>query len=187
MKYVMTAVSLAVALSACTASQQQQAQSGADNIASSAPAGAKDAYLVAAVGTKLATVNVDSTTNVKVSASNGAVTLAGQARTATERERYETAARSVSGVLNVTDDIAVNPRARGLKEQSSDALLTAKVASAIAGQAGLNVFHISTSSKGGIVTLAGTVPTHAVEQTVLQTARGVSGVRGVVNQLDVQK
>lgn len=180
-------LALALALAACTAQQQQSTQDQAQQLASSAPAAAKDAYLVAAVSTKLASVDVDSTTTVHVSASNGIVTLKGKARTAAQRAAYDSAAKSIDGVAGVRDAIAIDPKLRGLRGQTGDAGVTAAVMAAISAQAGVNVFHVSASTHDGIVTLHGTVPTRAIQSTVLDAARSASGVRRVVNDLKIQK
>jgi osmotically-inducible protein OsmY len=178
---------LAFALAACSAQQQQSTQDQAQQLASSAPGAAKDAYLVAAVSTKLASVDVDSTTTVQVSASNGVVTLKGRARTAAQRAAYDSAAKSIDGVTSVRDTIAIDPKLRGLRTQTGDAGVTAAVMAAITAQAGVNVFHVTASTHDGTVTLHGAVPTQAIQSTVLDAARGASGVRRVVNDLKIQK
>ncbi len=164
---------VAALVTSCTNAQQQKAVHN-------------DAYVTIAVKAKLATVDVDSTTAVHVSAANGAVTLTGEARTPAERLAYVQAARSVDGVTSVTDRLAVNPRLQGLREQSADATLEARVSAAIAGQAGLNAFHISVTARNGVVTLSGTVPQASIARTVRDTARSVSGVRQLIDHITVR-
>jgi osmotically-inducible protein OsmY len=178
---------LALALAACTAQQQQSTQDSAQQLASSAPDAAKNAYLTAAVSAKLASVDVDSTTTVQVSAAGGVVTLKGQARSAATRDAYDRAAKSIDGVTAVRDTISIDPNLRGLRAQTGDAGVAAAVMAAITAQAGVNVFHVTASAHDGIVTLRGTVPTRAIESTVLDAARGASGVRRVVNDLKIEK
>lgn len=165
---------LALALGACTAQQQHSASTRAN-----------DAYLVSAVGAKLASIDVDAVTRVHITSDHGVVTLTGQAHNAQERLRYENAAKSVSGVTGVRDQVTVNPQAEGLRGQASDAALAARISAAIAGQAGVNAFHVQPSVHQGNVTLRGRVPTQAVHQTILQTVRGISGVKSVVDQISV--
>ena len=147
---------------------------------------ANDAYLSAAVKGKLATVDVDSATAVRVSVSHGAVTLAGEARSAAERQAYVRAARSVDGVVSVDDRLDVNPHLQGLREQTSDAALAARVSAAIAAQAGINVFSVGVDARAGVVTLHGTVSRPSIARTVVETARTVSGVRRVVSRIVVR-
>ncbi|MBV8489196.1 MAG: BON domain-containing protein [Candidatus Eremiobacteraeota bacterium] len=162
-------------LAACSGEQQRQVQSSAQNDA-----------LIAAVSAKLVGVDADAVTAVHVGANGGSVTLSGEARNDGERAQYVTAARSVSGVTRVNDEIAVNPHLRGVRERSGDAWLAAKVAAAIAGQAGVNVFHVDTTAKSGVVTLRGTVPARSVAETIVSTARGVPGVRHIDDQMTIK-
>lgn len=171
---VLTA-SAVLTLAACSAQQQQRASSSAN-----------DTYLVTAVGAKIASVDVDAVTRVHVSANHGAVTLMGQAHSAQERLAYEKAAESVSGVTSVRNELVVNAHAEGLRGRVSDAALAARISASIAGEAGLNTLHVQPSVHQGNVTLRGNVPTQAVHQTVLQTVRGVPGVRSVVDQIIVR-
>lgn len=174
MRTVLVLAAAALTLAACSAQQQQSASSSAN-----------DTYLVTAVGAKIASVDVDAVTRVHVSANHGAVTLTGQALSADERLSYERAARSVNGVTSVRDELTVNPRAEGLRGQASDVALAARISAAIASEAGMNTFHVQPSVRKGNVTLRGKVPTQSVHQTILQTVRGVPGVKNVVDQLHV--
>ena len=184
MKLALASIAIAV-LCACNATQQRQAQSQAQEIASSAPAQTKDAYLSVAVGAKLAAIDVDSTTAVHVSADNGVVTLAGRVRDAGERASYESAAQSVNGVTAVRNLLSIDPHLRGPREDTQDAALEARVTTAIAGQAGINVFHVNVAAHDGKVTLTGRVPSHAIAQTIVETARTVNGVQAVKSRLNV--
>lgn len=175
---ILVYASLTIALAACNGSGDGGSGQGA------AP---NDALLQAAVRAKLATVDVDSATAVNVEVSKGVVLLSGDAHSQLERLEYSHAARSVAGVRDVDDKLVVNPRMQGLRQQSSDATLAARVSTAIAAQAGINVFHIRTSAHDGIVTLQGTVPSSSIEQTIADTARGVSGVKRVDNRIVVAR
>ncbi len=180
-------LALALALAACSAQQQQSTQRSAQQLAGSAPDAAKNAYLTAAVSARLASVDVDSTTTVQVSASDGVVTLKGKARDTAIRDAYDRAAKSIDGVTTVRDTISIDPKLRGLRDQTGDAGVTAAVMASITAQAGVNVFHVTAAAHDGTVTLRGTVPTRAIESTVVDAARGASGVRRVVNDLKIEK
>jgi osmotically-inducible protein OsmY len=170
------ALALVCSLAACTAQQQRTTSNGAN-----------DAYLVTAVGAKLASIDVDAVTRVHVAASRGVVTLSGAAHSAAERDRYVDAAKSVNGVNSVRDDITIDPHAEGLRGQAGDAALTARISAAIAGQAGVNAFHVEPSVHQGNVTLKGTVPSQSVHETILQTVRSVPRVKGVVDDITVKR
>jgi osmotically-inducible protein OsmY len=144
-----------------------------------------DAYLIVAVKSKLASIDIDSAGAVNAGVSNGAVTLTGMARSASERQAYANAAGSVDGVTSVADRLEVNPHLRGLREQTADAALAARVSAAIAAQAGVNVFGVSVSARDGVVTLRGSVPRQSIARTIRDTVRGVWGVKGVVDRVAV--
>jgi hyperosmotically inducible protein len=165
---------LTVMLAACNTQQTSQAQSGVT-----------DAYLTTAVAGKLAAIDTDATTAVKVSTSNAVVTLNGEARSPQELDQYLAAARSVSGVKSVVNDLRVSRQVHGLRQSAADAALTVRVEAAIAGQAGANVFHVAPSVRDGVVTLKGSVPNTLVKATIVKTVSGVSGVKRVVNDVSV--
>jgi len=64
--------------------------------------------------------------------------------------------------------------------------LAARVASALAAQTGVNATRVKPTARDGVVTLTGSAPTGAVKETMLATARGVPGVRTVVDKIEVQ-
>ena len=172
----------AVLLTACSG----QAQKSAQDAASAAPGTAKDALIAGSIKTKISAIDLDAATAVNVAVDNGNVTLSGQVRNEAERGQFENAARSVDGVTGVSDTTRVNSGLHGPKETLDDAGLAAKVATALAGQTGLNAFHIKTQAHDGTVTLSGELPTAAIKETALETARRTSGVRGVIDRLTVK-
>ncbi|HEV2261939.1 MAG TPA: BON domain-containing protein [Candidatus Rubrimentiphilum sp.] len=171
------AILVIILLSVCACSTAQQQNAGAQAVT--------DAYLTTAVTTKLAVTNADSVRWIHVSVRNAVVTLRGQAHSLKEETQYLATAKSVNGVHSVVNQITVNPHLTSLNQSASDAALTVKVSGAIAGQAGLNVFHVSPAVRNGVVTLNGTVPNRAVEQTIVQTTQHVSGVSRVVSNLRI--
>jgi osmotically-inducible protein OsmY len=143
--------------------------------------------LVTAVKAKLATVDADSTTAVNVNATgDGVVTLTGQARNAAQRASYDSAAASVNGVKRVVDHLQINPAMRGPKEQFSDVALGAKVAANIAAQAGVNAASVKPEVRDGVVTLSGTVPSASIKTTILNAVRKTTGVKNVVDRIEVK-
>jgi osmotically-inducible protein OsmY len=65
-----------------------------------------DASIKTRIKAKLATdVGAETITSVEVNVTNGVVTLAGPVRTEDERSRIEATARSVDGVVSVTNNI----------------------------------------------------------------------------------
>lgn len=165
----------AALLAACSAPQQQNAQTNV-----------QDGLLTTEVAAKLAGVDVDAATAVHVSVDSGVVTLSGQAHSLAERGKYDDAARSVSGVKGVRDRLAVQPGFKGLRAHANDAQLSVRVSAAIASQAGGNVFHVTPAVDNGVVTLSGTVDQRSVRETIVNSVRHLSGVKAVIDTIQVR-
>lgn len=165
-----------VLLAGCTASQQQRAKVDVN-----------DAVIVTQIKAKIAAVDTATLSLVNVDVNHGAVTLTGQVHSESERMKVDTAARSVSGITRFDDRIIVNPKAPTTEEITNDLALQAKVKTALTAQTGVNALKVQVSSHNGVVLLEGTVPTPAVHQVVLETARGVQGVRRVVDHVRLER
>lgn len=164
------------ACTACSAQQQNQVQQAANLTA-----------LTTAVKGKLAVIDPDSTTAVKVTATHdGTVTLTGTARDAAQRKAYDSAAASVNGAKRVVDRLQINPKVNGPKEQFADVALGAKVAANIAAQAGVNAASVKPDVHDGLVTLSGTVPSKSIKETILDAVRKTSGVENVIDRIEVK-
>lgn len=74
----------------------------------------------------------------------------------------------------------------GIKQSSSNAMLTGKVKAALAADVGLKTWDIDVDSAGTTVTLNGVVDTEATKQRAESVARGVDGVATVKNNLTVK-
>ena len=66
-----------------------------------------------------------------------------------------------------------------------DGALDVRVSAGIAAQAGVNTFHVAPAAHNGVITLTGTAPSHEVDRVIVQTVRGVSGVKGVVDHITI--
>jgi osmotically-inducible protein OsmY len=91
-----------------------------------------------------------------------------------------------SAIASAAHAVQTNPKVRQAGRNLDDAALSAAVETAIAGQAGLNVFHIGATARDGVVTLTGTVSSRAIAATALATARHVRGVKRIVDELHVR-
>ena len=67
-----------------------------------------------------------------------------------------------------------------------DAQIVTKVHTGIAADKDLSTFKIDVDSKGGMVTLKGTVPTDAAKDRAAEIAKNVKDVKSVENQLTVK-
>ena len=73
-----------------------------------------------------------------------------------------------------------------IKQETRDAVLTAKVKSALAADVGLKTLKIDVDSAGESVTLKGTVDSADTKRRVEDVARTVKGVGTVKNELTVR-
>jgi osmotically-inducible protein OsmY len=178
-KYVLAFVVLAM-LAACSKSDQDEAQKALQG-------GANDAWICTQIRASATALDPATVSLVKITCAPGVVTMTGQVRSTEEREQLVAAARKVEGVKRVVVHIDINPKAPTGNEIADDLTLATKVRVALAGQTGMNALKIDVSVHRGVVTLAGTVPSTALRSVVLDTARGVSGVKGVVNKLAVER
>jgi hypothetical protein len=67
-----------------------------------------------------------------------------------------------------------------------DATITTKVKTAVLAEPGLKTLQIEVDTKGGVVTLAGTVDNAALKERAQQVAQAVTGVKSVENNLTVK-
>ncbi len=159
-------------LTACSPAQQQRAQSDMN-----------DAFIAAQIKTKIAAVDAATVSLVKVDVDKRVVTLSGEVHSAGERGKVDAAARSVSGVTRVVDRLVVNAKAPTAQEITDDLGLQAKVQAALAAQTGVNALKVRVSVHASVVQLEGTFASRALHEVILETVRGVPGVRRVVDRL----
>lgn len=69
---------------------------------------------------------------------------------------------------------------------TDDAYLTSAVKTKLLGDTGLKAFSIHVVTKDQVVTLSGDLPTQALVDEAVRTAKSVGGVKEVVSQLEVK-
>ncbi len=128
-------------------------------------------------------INVDTTDHV--------VTLTGEVRTAEEESRALEIARKTEGVTNVVDLITVVPEqaASGSTPAGllSDAGITAAVKTKLLADPDTPGLKLEVDTKDQVVTLSGTVANQTQKEEALQIARNTEGVRGVNDQVTIQR
>jgi hyperosmotically inducible protein len=67
-----------------------------------------------------------------------------------------------------------------------DSYLTSAVKTKLLGNAGLKSFHIHVVTKDRVVTLTGTLPTTALRDEAVTTAKSVDGVKEVVSEIEIK-
>lgn len=155
--------------------------------------------------------------NIDVETVSGVVTLSGTIQNAGQRTKAIAKAKSTDGVKQVVDKLtlplAEKPSAADTRDKSapsaasrgeqvkahaksaadrvgkeiSDTWLTTKVQAIYFLDKDVKGMEIDVTTKGGVVTLTGTVPTEATRQKAVADARSIEGVSQVVDKLTVKK
>jgi osmotically-inducible protein OsmY len=178
-----TIAALALSLLALTGCSQQQIDKVQNTIATDAPKLADDGLVYAQIEAKLVQIDPNSALHVALAVHNGSVRLSGHVKSDDTEKRYTQAAAHVSGVTHVNATMTVDPNLRSASKDVDDFALATAVRAHLTAQAGVNGITLGVGSKNGVVTLDGTVPTAALHQTIVATARTTAGVKSVVDRL----
>src|SRR5882757_4310276 len=122
-------------------------------------------------------------TDIAVSVKKGVVTLTGFVKSYTDKFEAEAAAKRVSGVVAVANDIEV--RMPSVDERPDPEIARDAVA-AIKSQLPISSEHIKIVVKNGWVTLEGQVEWQYQRQTAESAVRRIKGVKGVSNLIQLQ-
>lgn len=119
-------------------------------------------------------------TQVTVEVAGGDVTLTGQVPTAAARYRAEADARHVNGVLTVDNQLQINP-----SKCMPDAELLSNVRNTLFWSPEIDATDLEVYSSGGGILLRGRVTTIWQKVRAHQLVAGVSGVRTIINEVQV--
>jgi hyperosmotically inducible protein len=134
------------------------------------------------------------------SVNEGVVVLSGKANTLSAHHRAIEDARAVPGVRQVASEIhspdqlgdeeiwdggAQAKAGDDVKAAASDAWVTTKVKVGLMAEPGLSPVGINVDTKGGVVTLFGSVASQDLKTRAAAKAKSVAGVKGVENELQV--
>lgn len=119
---------------------------------------------------------------IEATAEDGVVTLTGTVSSILAKERAAKVAETVRGVRSVVNAITVRPAgSRRPIEIGED------IVSALEADPATDVWEIvPTVAEGGVVTLEGTVQSHAERDLAARVAKGVKGVTEVENEIAVE-
>jgi len=121
-----------------------------------------------------------SSQDISVNFKEGVATLTGFVHSYAEKIAAERAAKSVYGVRAVANDIEVKPGMRTDPEMARDVVEAMKLDLRVPDEL------IKAGVRDGFVTLEGTVEWNYQREAAEKRARNVSGVRGVVNKIEVK-
>jgi len=121
--------------------------------------------------------------DIAVAVKNGVVTLTGFTRSYTDRLEAEAAAKRVSGVLAVANDIEVRLPAI---DQRPDPEIGREAVAALKAQLPISHDRIKVIVKDGWITLEGEVEWQYQKSTAEAAVRKIAGVKGVTNVISVK-
>jgi hyperosmotically inducible protein len=146
-----------------------------------------DATLTAKVKTALIADPVAKAYEIDVDTKNGIVQLNGFVDSAKARDAAEKAARSVSDIKKLDNNLEVRAGDRSTKVAAEDAAITTKVKTALASHSPGLAMDVNVDTNNGEVLLSGFVDNDADRTNAEKTASSVDGVRKVSNELMVQR
>jgi len=145
-----------------------------------------DAMLATKVKIALARDKATDARDIDVEVNRGIVQLNGFVDSAAEKSAATTVASGVEGVKEVRNNLAVDTGVRTAGEVFDDALLTAKVKTALFGNRDTKAHQISVETQHGVVQLSGFVDSPEAKASATTVAKSVTGVQSVDNQLSIK-
>jgi hyperosmotically inducible protein len=144
----------------------------------------EDAYITTKVKIELLTADGVEPMRINVDTLDGVVTLHGQAESAAAKAKAADEARTVKGVKDVRNMLAVVPSAAKDRVAASDDTIKKQVEKVIENDAALADSSIKVASvNAGTVLLSGKADTLSSHQRALIDARSVPGVRKVASEI----
>ena len=144
----------------------------------------QDAFITTKVKIELLTADGVEPLHINVDTLDGVVTLHGQVESAAAKTKAAEEARSVKGVKDVNNMLAVVPEAAKEKVAASDATIEKQVKQVLENDATLANSSIKVASvHGGTVVLSGKADTLSSHQRALVDARSVQGVHKVASEI----
>jgi hyperosmotically inducible protein len=153
------------------------------NAARPVQAARPDAWITAQVRVAILTTDGAGRTAVKVDTEHGQVTLHGTVRSQAEKNKAETAARGVEGVVGVHNLVQIVPEAEKEAVKASDKDVKNAVDAALKTHKSLEGVNVE-SVDNGVVLLDGKTKTLADKLLAIETAYSCVGVRRVASKIE---
>jgi hyperosmotically inducible protein len=146
-----------------------------------------DAEITARVETALVRSDEAHARQVNVETENGIVQLSGFVDSERAKTAAADAAKGVSGVQEVRNELIVREGDRSARRAADDTVIAAKVKTELAADTGLAVANdVNVEVNRGVVQLSGFVASANQKQQAEQIARRVVGVTDVRNSIQVE-
>src|SRR5579862_1854853 len=146
-----------------------------------------DAVLTTKVKAALIQDPATKARQITVDTFRGNVQLNGFVDSEDEKTAAARVAHSVDGVQNVRNNLTVGHTDRAAGGVVDDGVITTKVKAALIAEPETKARDITVITRDGIVQLSGFVDSNEEKTTAAEVARGVDGVRDVLNNLELKK
>ena len=124
--------------------------------------------------------------DIKVETRKGEVQLSGFVDNQVQMDRAIAVAKGVEGVKSVDNKMSLKTDTT-VGEKIDDGVITTKVKAALLGDSGVKSSDISVVTSDGSVQLSGFVNDQTQIDRATEVARGVDGVKNVVNEMSIKK
>ncbi|WDB79627.1 molecular chaperone OsmY [Escherichia albertii] len=138
------------------------------------------------VKVKAALVDHDNikSTDISVKTDQKVVTLSGFVESQAQAEEAVKAAKSVEGVVSVSDKLHVrDSKERSVKGYAGDTAITSEIKAKLLADDTVPSRHVNVETTDGVVQLSGTVDSQAQSDRAESIAKAVDGVKSVKNDL----
>ena len=125
--------------------------------------------------------------DIKVETRKGEVQLSGFVDNQAQIDRAIAVAKGVEGVKSVDNKMSLKATDTTVGEKIDDGVITTKVKAALLADSGIKSSDISVVTRDGVVQLSGFVDNQTQIDRATEVARGVEGVKNVVNEMSVKK
>jgi hyperosmotically inducible periplasmic protein len=125
--------------------------------------------------------------DIKVETNKGEVQLSGFVDNQIQIDRATAVARGVEGVKNVINNMTLKAATTSAGEKIDDGIITTKVKAALLAEENIKSTDISVVTRDGEVQLSGFVENQTQIDRATEVARGVEGVKNVINEMSIKK
>ncbi|SEK57656.1 BON domain-containing protein [Nitrosovibrio tenuis] len=125
--------------------------------------------------------------DIKVETRKGEVQLSGFVDNQGQIDRAIAVAKGVEGVKKVDNKMSLKTTSTSVGEKIDDAVITTKVKAALLADPGVKSSDIAVVTRDGEVQLSGFVDSQSQIDRATEVAKGVEGVKSVINEMSVKK
>jgi hyperosmotically inducible protein len=146
---------------------------------------ATDLWITGAAKMRLLASSETPAFDINVDTRDGSVTLFGMVDSAEAKQKAEAEVHKVDGVRNVVNDLQVVADSRKERVEQTDEMLTKTIQSRLKQREALTDSDIKVEVSNGVARLSGHVDSSSEHLTALTLARSTTGVKKVIDDLQV--